>query len=104
MRRARTVKEYTEMVQQAIFEVGDLRDCMEYHFEEMGKVPLYLDHLETGVKDVFQKMKDGCYVFADGDLAFMEIAMKHAEDIPFIQLLQQINETHLHGLDIEEDQ
>lgn len=102
MQRARSIDEYVDLIKQARFETKDLRDCLEYHFEELGKVPVFVDELEAGIIAVHQSMIEGKYVFATGDLPFMEIIEKNANDIPFLSLLKRINETHQKGLDIEE--
>ena len=101
VRRARTAEEYIEWVKQAVFEVGDLRDCLEFEMEELGRFPAFLDPLEKGIKDVYQSMCDGKYAFGREDLPFMEVAEQHADEIPFHILLKQINETHRKGLDVD---
>ena len=103
LRRARTVDEYIEWVRQAVFEVGDLRDCLEYEIEDMAKFPVFLDPLEDGIKALFASMGDGTYTFGREDLPFMDLASKYAEEIPFHTLLKQINETHRRGLDLGDD-
>ena len=101
LRRARTGEEYAEWVKQALFEVQDLRECLEYEMEELSEFPAFLDPLEQGVKRIYQSMCDGNYLFGREDLPFMELADKHAEEIPFHVLLKQINETHRRGLDVD---
>ena len=103
VRRARTTDEYVEWIKQAVFEVGDLRDCLEFDMEELGRFPGFLDPLEQGIKAVYQAMCDGKYAFGREDLPFMEVAERHSDEIPFHILLKQINETHRKGLDVEVD-
>ena len=103
VQRARSADEYIEWVRQAVFEVGDLRDCLEYEMEEMGRFPAWLDALEQGIKDVFEAMREGRYAFGREDLPFMDIAEAHGDEIPFNSLLLQLNETHRRGLDVETD-
>jgi hypothetical protein len=100
LRRARTAGEYADWVKQALFEVQDLRECLEYEMEELGKFPAFLDPLEKGIKQIYRSMCDGNYLFGREDLPFMELADKHAGEIPFHVLLKQINETHRRGLDV----
>ena len=100
VRRARTSEEYIEWVKQAVFEVEDLRNCLEFDMEELGRFPVFLDPLEQGIKSVYQSMCEGKYSFGREDLSFMEVAEQHAEEIPFHTLLKQINETHRRGLDV----
>ncbi len=101
LRRATTAGEYADWVKQALFEVQDLRECLEYEMEELGKFPAFLDPLEMGIKQIYQAMSDGKYHFGREDLPFMELADKHADEIPFHVLLKQINDTHRRGLDLD---
>jgi hypothetical protein len=103
LRRARSVDEYVEWVKQAVFEVGDLRDCLEYEVEDVAKLPAFLDPLEEGIRAVHESMKAGTYSFGREDLSFMDLAARYADEIPFHILLKQINETHRRGLDLEGD-
>lgn len=98
--RARSVDEYVEWVRQAVFEVADLRDCLEYELEDLSRFPAFLDPLEEGIKAILQAMQDGTYCFGREDLPFMDLAGKYAGEIPFHALLKQINETHRRGLDV----
>lgn len=102
MSRARSVDEYIEMVKQAVFEVDDLRNCLEYYIDEIGHFPVFLESLESGIKALYATMQTGDYIFATGELPFMEMARKFAREIPFMELLEAINATHNKGLDIKE--
>lgn len=101
LRRAKSVDEYVEWVKNAVFEVDDLRDCLEFESEDMNRFPAFLDPLDEGIKAIHQSMVDGSYSFGREDLPFMDLAAKHANEIPFHTLLKQINETHRHGLDLD---
>ena len=101
LQRARSAEEFIEWVKQAVFEVGDLRDCLEFEMEEMSSFPSYLDPLEQGIKGLYQSMVDGEYQFGREDLSFMGLVERHGEDIPFAVLLHQINETHRKGIDVD---
>jgi hypothetical protein len=103
LRRAKTVDEYVEWVRQAVFEVGDLRDCLEFELEDLNRFPAFLDPLEQGIKDLYESMKAGTYSFGREDLPFMDLAENYADEIPFVTLLKQINETHRKGLEVEGD-
>lgn len=100
LRRARTVEEYVEWVKQAVFEVDDLRDCLEFELEDLARFPAFLDPLEQGIKGLYQSMREGRYAYGREDLPFMDLVERHAEQIPFHTLLKQINETHRRGLDL----
>jgi hypothetical protein len=99
LRRARTVDEYVDWVRQAVFEVDDLRACLEFETEDARPFPAFLDPLDQGIKGLYQSMLDGAYAFGREDLPFMELAAQFAEEIPFHTLLKQINETHRRGLE-----
>lgn len=99
LRRAKTVDEYVEWVRQAVFEVGDLRDCLEYELEEQSRFPAFLDPLEEGIKDIYRAMQEGTYAFGREDLPFVDLAERYADEVPFHTLLKQINETHRKGLE-----
>jgi len=104
LQRARSADEYAEWVKQARFEVQDLRNCLLYDMEdigETGRFPAFLESLEKGVNEVYDAMCNGEYSFGREDLAFLEIAEINAEQIPFVILLRQINETHRKGLDVD---
>jgi hypothetical protein len=103
LRRAKTADEYIEWVKQAVFEVGDLRACLEYEMEEMGSFPGFLDPLEQGIKELFESMQEGKYQFGREDLPFMGLVHNHGDEIPFATLLKQINETHRKGMEVDSD-
>ena len=101
LRRAKTAEEYIEWVKQAVFEVDDLRECLEFELEDLNRFPAFLDPLEQGIKAVHQSMRDGAYAFGREDLRFMELAERYSDEIPFHTLLKQINETHRRGLEVD---
>jgi hypothetical protein len=103
LRRARSPDEYAEWVKQAIFEVGDLKDCLLYEIEDLQRFPAYIEPLEEGIKQVYDAMVAGTYRFCREDLAFMDVLRRYEDEIPFHTLLKQINETHRKGLDVPEE-
>lgn len=100
LRRARTADEYIEWVRQAVFEVEDLRACLEYEMEEMVAFPGFLEPLEQGIVELFDSMKEGRYRFGREDLPFMGLVHNYGDQIPFASLLKQINETHRKGMEV----
>lgn len=102
LRRARTPDEYAEWVKQAMFEVGDLKDCLLYEMEDLQRFPVYIEPLEEGIKQVYDAMVSGEYQFGREDLLFMDVLRVYEDQIPFHTLLKQINETHRKGLDVPE--
>jgi hypothetical protein len=101
LRRARTVDEYVDWVRQAQFEVGDLRDCLEFELDDINRFPAFLDPLQQGIQALYQSMLDGDYLFGREDLPFMDLVIRFADQIPFHALLKQINETHRRGIDLD---
>jgi hypothetical protein len=48
-------------------------------------------------------MADGSYRFGKDHLPFVKVVERQDERVlPFKQLLLKINETHIHGLDVDE--
>lgn len=102
--RARSVEEYVDWVDQAIYEVEELRLSAEYDMEDLGTSLTFVDELEKHVRELRSTMEDGSYRFANEDLPFMEYVDRYDVDLlPFGFLLRQINETHRKGLDVEPD-
>ncbi len=98
--RPRTPEEYVDLVEQALFEIEELRASAEYDMEEMGEALGFVDELEAGVRALLESMRDGSYRFADEDLPFMRlIEPVHESLLPFKSLLKLINDTHRQGLD-----
>lgn len=103
LQRARTAQEYAEWVKQAKFEVEELKECLLYDMEELGRFPAFIEPMEEGIQEVYDAMVKGEYAFGREDLPFLEIVSRHSDQIPFYTLLKQINETHRRGLDVGED-
>jgi hypothetical protein len=102
LRRAKNAEEYIDWIKQAVFEVQDLRECLEFEMEDLQRFPAFLGPLQDGINAVYQSMKTGTYAFGREDLAFMDVAATNADEIPFYTLLRQINETHRKGLEVDE--
>ena len=99
--RARSSDEYVQMIEQALDDVWDLHQSIEYDEDYMSVAREFISPLENSLKELYQSMKDGKYQFATGDLPFMEIVEKyHDAELPFKFLLKRINETHMKGLQV----
>ena len=103
LRRARSADEYIQWVQNAVFEVYDLRNCFDFELDEGGRYPAFLEPLDSTIKGLLEQMKQGSYQFGREDLAFMDIVHRYGDDIPFATLLKQINETHRKGIEVDTD-
>ena len=101
IQRARSSDEYVNMIEQALDDVWDMQQSIEFDEDSMGYAREFIGPLEKNLKDLHQSMKDGKYEFATGELPFMEIVNTyHDEQLPLKYLLKRINETHMKGLDV----
>jgi hypothetical protein len=99
--RARSAEEYAGLVDQAIFDLKELRDSTDYDIEAIDTNTAYLGVLLEELRELRASMADGSYLFGRNDLPFMRIVKQHSErELPFIRLLYQINATHRQGLDV----
>lgn len=102
--RPKTPEAYVDLVDQALFEIEDLRMAAEYDMDSMGAATEFLEELERDVKKLRDSMADGSYRFGKEDLPFVRVVAPQNEMVlPFKQLLLKINETHINGLDVDED-
>ena len=100
--RPKTAEEYVNLVDQALFEIEDLRAAAEYDMDSMGAATEFLEDLERDVRGLRASMADGSYQFGKEDLRFVNVVAKQDERIlPFKLLLLKINETHRNGLDVD---
>ena len=101
--RPKTPEEYVDLVDQAIFEIEDLRLAAEYDMDSMGGASEFLEQLERDVRKLRESMADGSYLFGKENLPYVKVVEHQDERIlPFKSLLLKINETHIKGLDVEE--
>ena len=100
--RARSTEEYVDMIKQAIDDVFDLKQAIEYDSDEMSQAISFVDELDKDLKALYKSMEDGSYQFATGDLPYIALIEKQPVALlPFKYLLKRINETHLKGLEID---
>ena len=101
-KRPATVEAYVELINQALFEIADSRDAIEFELDSMEPVAEFINELDAGVKALKQLMVDGTYQFENKDLPFMSIVKKQSyQTLPFKRLLEDINMTHREGLEID---
>jgi hypothetical protein len=101
MRRAKTADEYVGMIREAIIETSELRASFEWDLDDQSRIPGFLEPLEQSLSGLLESMQAGTYVWANGDLPFIALVRRHAQKIPFADLLDSINDTHRKGLDVE---
>ena len=101
--RPKTPEEYVDLVDQALFEIEDLRMAAEYDMDSMGDATEFLDQLERDVRKLRESMANGNYQFGKENLPYVKVVEKQDERIlPFKLLLLKINETHIKGLDVDD--
>ena len=101
--RAASTDEYVDMIKQAIDEVFDLRQAVEFDGDFMAEARPLVEELDKILKGLYDSMKDGSYQFATGDLPYVALLENyHPEMVPFRYLLKRINETHNKGLELKE--
>ena len=101
--RPKTPEQYVDLVDQAIFEIEDLRLSAEYDMDSLGAATEFLSELEQDVRKLRESMADGSYRFGKENLRFMKVVEPQDERVlPFKQLLLKINETHIKGLEVDE--
>jgi hypothetical protein len=102
--RAHSTDEYVDMIKQALDEVFDLRQAIEFEGEYMTAAVPLVDEIDGVLNELYSSMKEGRYEFATGDLAYMaEMKKYHESMVPFRYLLKRINETHNKGLELTQD-
>ena len=101
--RPKTPEEYVDLVDQALFEIEDLRLAAEYDMDSMGEATEFLEQLERDVRRLRTSMGDGSYMFGKENLPYVKV-VEHQDErlLPFKMLLLKINETHIKGLDVED--
>jgi len=100
MKAPKTLDEYIDLVHQAVYEVDELRACIEDDMEEMEASLAFIDPLDHQLRALFDSMVSKTYSFpSETDLPFMSILQMYGPVIPFKRLLEVINTTHRHGLD-----
>jgi len=99
MKKAKDLNELIDLVHEAVYEVDELRACLEHDDEEASTYTPYLDTLDTMLRALHESMASGKYggVGQGTDLEFMPLFKKHERDIPFRELLRTINATHREG-------
>lgn len=99
MKRAKDLEQLIDLVHEAVYEVDELRACLEHDDDEASTYTPYLDTLDTMLRELHESMASGTYggVGRGEDLAYMALFKKHERDIPFRELLRTINATHREG-------
>lgn len=99
MKKAHNLNELIDLVHEAVYEVDELRACLEHDDDEASAYTPFLDDLDRMLRDLHESMASGTYagVGKGEDLAFMPLFKKYERNIPFRELLRTINATHREG-------
>jgi hypothetical protein len=102
MRTITTMEAYLYLVDEAVFEAGDLimaegSDAVEAEAEADTNTS-FAHTLKAQLEELQTSLTDGSYAFADEDLPFMAMRKTWASQIPFGDMLDLINHTHRNGL------
>src|SRR4030042_6684649 len=73
MKKAKDLNELIDLVHEAVYEVDELRACLEHDDEEAATYTPYLDPLDSLLRELHESMVSGKYagVGQGDDLAFM---------------------------------
>jgi len=98
----KTPEQYVELLDQAIFEVGELIACARDEGEDdpefSRQLPVY-ERLARELKQLRADILEGRHEFGDGaDLPFMEALRQARVSVPFMPLLAGLNAAHKTGL------
>ena len=103
--RARNLGELTEIVNQALDEVEDLRAAIEYDEEFKGESSIIVEPASAGLTRLLSAINNDVYRPGEGDwLQFLEnLRDIDHRAVPFWPLLRLIIETHESGYQTEEE-
>lgn len=101
MKKARDLDQLIDLVHEAVYEVDELRACLEHDDDEASTYTPFLDPLDKMLRALHESMVSGKYggVGQGEDLAYMPLFKQHERDIPFRELLRTINATHREGFE-----
>ncbi len=98
MRECDSIEQFLELVDQALFEVAELIESIEY--EEVEEFAPYLptyEQLRAQLQALAAEVKAGRHRFGGGDLPFMALLGPGRAVLPFRDLLEDINRAHRRG-------
>jgi len=99
MKNAKDFNQLTDLVHEAVYEVDELRACLEHDDDDAATYRPFLDPLDSMLRELHASMVAGTYPGAGQgeDLPYMPLFKKHERNIPFRELLRAINATHREG-------
>lgn len=101
MYKPKSVDDYVELINQALFEVDELVLCAEDEGDgdtEFTAMMPDLRVIEAGLKALHAEILGGGYVIGRGeDLPFMPVVQKVRKRLPIVVLIDAINSAHKKG-------
>lgn len=101
MHKPQNVDDYLELIDQAMFEVGDLIASAEYEGEgdaAFTTLMPVLGQIDAGLKALWKELESDNYAIGRGeDLPFMPVVIEHRNQLPIAGLLETINLAHKKG-------
>ena len=103
--RARNLNELTEIINQALDEVEDLRAAIEYDEEFKGESSIIVDPAAAGLTRLLSAINNDNYQPGEGDWLHFLDALREIDHpaLPFWPQLRLIIETHENGYQTEEE-
>lgn len=100
MPRARSYDEYKAIVDDALYEIGEVRASADFDGDYMTDTLNISELLEPELIALYKSLQEGSYEHSPESFSFMT-NMHHIpqEILPFKPLLIRINETHTKGLE-----
>lgn len=98
------LEEYLGLIEQALFEISDLRAAIEFDMEGMESSLGIVEELDHDLQHLKASLSEGSHIYANGDLPYMlKIKKLNYKTLPFKSLLEDINRVHRNGMRIDDD-
>ena len=98
--KANSLAEFKSLVREALDEIDDLRASIDYDEENMAGALGFIDELDAGVRQLYERIENGDYQPKQGELVFMEVVHNADADLlPFKNLFSRIEQSHKLGFD-----
>ncbi len=90
-----TLAQYAKLVDDALFDIQDMRNAIEFDEDYMAVSAQFIEPLAKDLNQLKQELDDDNHQFGGEDLPYMEYLKKLPEEIvPFKYLLKVINQVH----------
>jgi len=100
MRRPGTIAEYINLIEQAIFELEELRACDQWNHEDDEGELDFIDNLQNKLHILSEQLKTDQNFSPGNNLPWMNLVRANIRHIPFANLFDLINQTYRLGLEL----